>query len=364
MLRQLFSILLFIISFPVLGQVSFQFIPELNGRNIDALMNIRVINISGPQTVTLSLIVTERKHGRVVSLKTQPFNLRNGSNNIPPATIRSSKVQFSGNRISTTVEENGVFPEGDYEYCFTINSQPNGPNQNAPVEQCFSYELVPTAPLSLIEPYDKDKICEKRPMLSWQPSFPKIPGSAYQLVLVEIKDRQNATEALNYNLPLISQTGINSPILPYPASAKELIVGKRYAWQVSMYKNQTVLNRSEVWEFTINCKEEEVVPVSNESFRHIDDLAKGNYYIARGYVRFYFDNAYNEKKLIYSIKGITDAKKKLKHLPKLQLHKGRNQISLDLNKIGGFKDGSYYVLTVQLPDGSLRNLRFVYKSQE
>lgn len=362
MMRKVISMLLFVASVPVFGQVNLQFVPELHGRSIDGLLNLRIINVSGPKTVTLNLAVTERKYGKIVNIKTEAFTLSNGSSTVPVSAVRSAKIQFGGSLVSNAIQQNGYFPEGDYEYCFTVNPSFNSPNAEAPVEQCFNYELVPAASLMLIEPYNQDKICEKRPLLSWQPSFPQIPGSAYQLVLVEIKDRQNATEALNYNLPIITQSGMVNPILPYPASAKELSAGKKYAWQVSVYKNQTVLNRSEVWEFVVDCKD--TVPEAKllESFRHIDDLARGNYYVSSGFVRFYLDNPYNEQQLNYSIKGLTEGKKKIKRLPKLKLVRGRNEISIDLEKVGGFVDGNYYILSLTMPDGRIKDLRFVYKS--
>jgi hypothetical protein len=247
--------------------------------------------------------------------------------------VRSAKIQFGGSQLSSAIQQNGYFPEGDYEYCFTIEPSSNSLNAEAPMEQCFNYELVPAAPLMLIEPYNQDKICEKRPLLSWQPSFPQIPGSAYQLVLVEIKERQNATEALNYNLPIISQSGMVNPILPYPASAKELSAGKKYAWQVSVYKNRTVLNRSEVWEFVVDCKDEVIEPViKDEGFRNIEDLSKGNYYVANGIVKYVIINSYQAQSLKYDIKCITEPSLKITRLPKIKLENGNNKITIHLKR--------------------------------
>lgn len=358
MRRNILCMLWFIISIPVLGQVNFQFVPELHGRNVDGLLNLKIINASASQTVSLTLVVSEQRHGKVLSIKTGPFTLRNGSNSIPVAAVRSARIQFSGNRIATVVEENSYFPEGEYEYCFTINSV----SGLAPAEQCINYELVPTAPLGLIEPYNRDKICERRPLLSWQPSFPHIPGSAYQLVLVEIKGKQNATEALNYNLPIITLGGITNPILPYPASSKELVPGKKYAWQVSSYKNQTVLNRSEVWEFTVECKDTLANPVLVETnYRDIEDLLEGNYYVADGQVNYVIVNSYSEQSLKYEIKCITRPSLKVKRLPYIRLKEGKNKVHLNLMNNSSFKDGYSYIMSVWLPNGAEKELRFLYR---
>lgn len=364
MLRKVISILLVVISVPAFAQVSFQFIPELYGRNIDGLLNLRIVNVSGPKVVTLNLSVTERKSGKIVSIRTEPFTLNNGNATIPASAIRNSKIQFGGNRVSAAVQQNGYFPEGDYEYCFTLNSAFGTPNPEVYSDQCFNYELVPSAPLSLTEPYNQDKICEKRPLLAWQPSFPQIPGSAYQLVLVEIKERQNATEALNYNLPIVRQSGIVNPVLSYPPSSKELQAGKKYAWQVSVYKNQTVINRSEVWEFTVGCDDNMVTPgFTDDGYRDIEDLLKGNYYMANGSVKLSVMNSYGPQDLHYEISCITDAKLKIKRLPKLKLENGRNKVFIILDNRRVFKEDYYYILKIWLPDGSIKSLRFKYNDQ-
>ncbi len=361
-MRKVISMLLFVASVPVFGQVSLQFVPELHGRSIDGLLNLRILNASGPKTVRLNLVVTERKYGKIVNIKTETFTLINGNSTVPFSAVRSAKIQFGGSQISNAIQQNGYFPEGDYEYCFTIEPSSNSMNAEVAVDQCFNYEVVPSAPLMLIEPYNQDKICEKRPLLSWQPSFPQISGSAYQLVLVEIKERQNATEALNYNLPIITQSGIVNPILPYPASSKELSAGKKYAWQVSAYKNRTVINRSEVWEFTVDCKDDLESPeIKNDGYRDIEDLARGNYYIANGLIKFALVNSYQKQYLKYTIQCITDQKISIKNLPKVNLDRGKNNILIPLQKRGYFKSGYYYELKVSLPNGNIKRLRFIYK---
>ncbi|WP_199118235.1 DUF928 domain-containing protein [Pedobacter sp. ASV28] len=229
------------------------------------------------------------------------------------------------------------------------------------LEQTFIHELEPAAPLNLVEPYDRDEICEQRPLLSWQPHIPLTAGAQYQVVLTEIKDRQNGIEALQYNLPIINQKGIMANLIMYPAVARDLERGKRYAWQVTAYKGNTVLNRSEVWSFTMKCPDTTATKQLELSYRDIEDLAKGNFYMAQGRLSFILVNSYAEQPLQYAISCLTDPKLKVKNLPKKTLARGKNKVDIDLGDNRAFRQDYSYMLTVVMPNGQLKNLRFVYK---
>jgi hypothetical protein len=348
---------------PCFAQVTFQFIPELYGRNVNGLFNCRIINPTGRRTATLNITVSERRNGEILTMRTAPFAIAQGANTVPLAAVRNAAIQFSNNSVGVIIRHDHNFPVGDYEYCFTLDFTDS--NNQALAEQCFNYELVPFAELNLIEPYDKDTICDKRPSLSWQPLLPGIPGASYQLVLSEIKPDQNAVEALNYNLPIINQLHIAATVLPYPAIDKELTEGKTYSWQVTAYKNQTILNRSEIWSFKVQCKDNKKKQdvLADDGYRDIDDLVKGNYYIANGYLKFAIINPYQQKPLKYQIEALNNPGKKIKGLPKVTLSNGKNKILMDLFNTDSFTDGGSYLLQLQLPDGTQKNLRFIYREQ-
>jgi hypothetical protein len=360
--RILISFVLFIFSCSVSAQVSVQFIPEVYGRSMDGLMSARLLNTGGKQNVRLLISVTENKAGKILNILTQPFTIIPGSNQVPSTAVRSASIQMGNNSLAQFIQRNGHFPQGYYEYSYKVISAIA--IDEIIVDQIFEQEVLPPAPLNLIEPFNEEKICNKMPVLSWQPSIPVIAGTMYELLLVEIKDRQSPVEALNYNLPVVKQKGIPNPILVYPASSKELAEGKRYAWQVTAYKDQTIINRSEVWEFTFSCKEEKEPVKDDNGYRDIDDLARGNYYIAQGVVKFAVINSYIEQKLKYEVHCITDPGSKVRGLPKIKLLKGQNKVELDFSRNFSFKDNYSYILKVYLPNGTAKSLRFIYKDLE
>ncbi|MEO3404976.1 DUF928 domain-containing protein [Mucilaginibacter sp. CAU 1740] len=357
MIKKIMFFLLLGCCAPAFAQINVQFVPETNGRNLNGLLNCRIINQVQPARVTLTITVTERQSGTVCKIVTPGFSLPTGSNPIPLAAARGAMIQFSDNRLGQLTSRSRIFQEGDYEYCYEISFEHS---DNAPLEQCFSYTLAPFSELNLIDPYDEDVICDKRPVLTWQPLVPAIPGARYRLTLTEIKKGQSATEALNYNLPLIDQANLISPVLTYPPIAKELQNKKKYAWQVTAYMDQTILNRSEIWQFKVDCADTAKTVRDDHIYRDIEDLAGGNYYVARGYVKFALVNSYQEQKLIYRVYALEDQDKKIRGLPAVKIQNGRNQVIIDLTGNSAFKKGQFYIMEIRMPGGGLKNLRFSY----
>ncbi|MFS2186175.1 DUF928 domain-containing protein [Mucilaginibacter sp. Mucisp84] len=340
------------------AQLNISFIPETYGRNVNGLFFCRITNSGGKLNVSMTITVTERKGGIVCRAVLPEFSLFPGTNPIPTTAAHSAGIRFGDSQLGQISGRTGSFPEGDYEYCYEITFQHS---DNPPFEQCFSYTLAPFAELNLVDPYNKEKICDKRPTLSWQPLIPVMAGARYQLVLAEIKAGQSPTEALNYNLPILNQTNLTAPVLVFPPVARELQPEKKYAWQVTAFKDQTILNRSEIWEFNVHCPDTLQKKVDSASFRFIEDLAQGNRYLALGSVRFAVVNPYVKQELHYKIRALDQPDKKIKHLPKLLLVNGRNELVVELSGNSAFKNGKFYVMDVTLPDGTVKSLRFEYE---
>lgn len=346
------------------AQVTFNFLPEMQGRTMESLLMVKLANMeTQKRPVYMVITVTEQRSGKIVDVQTPQFELYPGVVSLPPAVMNRSAVQFANNPLAVVCRQSNQFPEGQYEYCFRLYDAGKQQAAGLIAEQCFDYFLQPFSALMLVEPYEGDRICDKRPVLRWQPLMPATPGTMYRLVLVEIKEGQEKAEALYYNLPLINQAGIQTPMLMYPPASRQLEEGKRYAWQVAAYRSAVLLASSEVWDFTVKCEDSaQALPV--ESFRNIEDLAKGNYYIARGRLMFALHNAYEPVKMEYSISCITKPDAKIKRLPAVTLQRGMNQVLIDLTESKGLEDGYFYVLRVKLTNGEEKQLRFIYKEPE
>lgn len=353
-------ILFISISTVVSAQTSIVFVPEVYGTTLNGLFRASIFNASGAKSVRMNITVTEARAGKIATIQTGVFTIVPGNNIIPSGVARTASVAMAQNTTANFIRRNQYFPQGDYEYSFNIYSASS--SEEIIIDQTFNNEITPPAPLDLIEPYDQDEICEKRPLLTWQPSIPKIDGLLYQVMLVEIKDKQNALEALNYNLPIVNQKGVAANLLVYPPNSKELVAGKKYAWQVSAYRDQTIINRSDVWSFEVNCQDtvNAVIP-TDYGYRDIEDLARGNNYISNGFIRFSLTNSYGPQKISYSIVCINNPSKKIRSLPALKLKAGENKINIDISRNFSFDDNYSYVMKIRMPDGTQKSLRFTYK---
>lgn len=354
--------LLLSILIQVKAQITFSFMPEIQGRTMENIYKAGIANGGERQTVNLVINVTEATSGAVVTVRTAPFELLPGMNTVPAGAVYNASVVFGTGRIATVVSQSGFFPEGDYEYCFQLY-EGTGHNSGLIEEQCFSYNLQPFSAMQLIQPYEGDSLCDTRPTLSWQPIIPAINGVMYRLVLVEVKDGQQRAEAIRMNLAIINQRQIPLPMLLYPSLANQLEEGKRYAWQVAAYKDELLLAESEIWDFTVACEKAPAGPTP-EAFRTLEDLAKGNFYIARGQILFAFNNTYAESNLRYTIQCLTKDDQDIRKLPTVKVSRGMNHIVIDLSGSSGFVDGYFYIMDVKLPSGEEKQLRFIYKQSE
>ncbi|PUZ19534.1 DUF928 domain-containing protein [Chitinophaga costaii] len=342
------------------AQVSFVFVPAVQGRTLDGLLKVKLINSGNPGVASLLVTVTDTRGARMVTLKTPPFQVIRGVNSVPAAAVQRASINFAQGQGASLLRQSGFFPAGDYEYCFELSTEKG---EDIEGNQCFDYELEPFSPLLLTTPAEKDQLCDKRPSFFWQPLLPLVPGMQYRLVLTEIKEGQAPIEALHYNLPLVNQVGISGPFLFFPPSAPELQEGHHYVWQVTAYKGDLVLQDSEVWDFSMVCKDSTpALPV--DAFRDIEDLVRANFYLAMGALQFSVQNVYDKTTLQYIITCITDPSVKVKSLPEIKLQHGLNNLRIDLQNNKAFRDGNYYLLTVMLPSGTEKKLRFQYKDPQ
>lgn len=347
----------------VAAQVSLQFNPELNGRTVDGLFGVKILN-GNAATVAADLTLKVKNGGaEVLKIFVRNLTLQPGINSVSQRTASAAAISFAPNATANVVKQSSNFPDGTYEYCFQLTelSKTNMPGTLI-TEDCFDYTLEALSPLALTEPYHEAEMCERRPTFAWQPVFPALPGMMYQLTVTEVKDKQNATEALYYNVPLFNQRGLLSAYLPFPPIVKDLDTGKRYAWQVTAYQGAMIVSRSEMWTFKVTCTEA-AQPIPIDGFRNIENLVLGNYYVAKGQVLFAVDNPYTELPLQYSIACLNDPSLQVKHLPKVSLTRGKNNVLISLDDNRAMKEEYKYIMKIALPNGTEKLLRFIYKTR-
>lgn len=229
---------------------------------------------------------------------------------------------------------------GNFQVCISVTDL----YETTPdADDCFDVELqsedivndLNANPIELQSPSHKDTIDEIRPMLTWIPPSPAYQGTNYQILLVEKKENQTCTEALNNNIPFIHKKNIIANIINYPTDAQALEKGHKYCWRASAHKDLKEYSRSEDWEFMVRGEEKKntTIPIVNEI---------ENFILYNTYDKFQFaiNLKHNTSELVYCV---TDKNNKIKlsnETNPIKIVYGINNIVLDLTE---FEKGVYMV---------------------
>ena len=248
------------------AQVNFYFLPDLYARSIDGLGTFQLQNLSGAAIegrVMIQVKENTTKSG-IVTINLPVTRFATGSNNFPRTAFTNAVFSFSDNKMAAIVNQTRNFPPGEYTICFQfINTDNHGDDY----ENCFDASIQPLVPINLLVPDDYDHICEKRPAFSWQPPIPFQPSMRFRMLLTEKKDGESV-ENLLMNAPLILLDNISATTINFPSFAADLIEGKTYCWQVVVYQQGVVMSTSDIWQFTVQCKDS-VPALTGDSYREL-----------------------------------------------------------------------------------------------
>jgi hypothetical protein len=333
------------------AQVRFNANPAAITRNADALLSINVLSnysnaVEGDMTITIS---DEASGRQLYTVTMRGVQLLPGTNSL--AKFRSvASMAFTEEGPAQLIRTTGNYPPGDYEICIQFNP---GDKHNIS-QQCFYSSVAAKFPLQLVSP--ADTICNKRPAFLWQGRKANAPGVAYKLSVVEMKKGQSAEEALIENPLVVNKTLFQQTNQSnFPEGSLPLEEGKKYAWQVQEVSSNSVLNTSEIYEFTVGCVPERHAVAS---FAEVKPVYTGKKYYYTKTVNFSFRNPYSVKKLKYAIVHIA-SKKQLTDLPVIEMSNGLNQIILDVDNIKGLVKNEQYKIEIYNLGNSIHYLNFI-----
>ncbi|MNS22964.1 hypothetical protein D3C72_547690 [compost metagenome] len=185
--------------------------------------------------------------GYSIDLSIQP-----GVNNIREAANRA-RMTYSSGSMKELFEQYGKLPEGIYEYCVTLTLNNNGSGETAKetYQECVYGRGTDVFLINLVDPEDKARLYEYNPMLSWTVNYPFTSALSYKLKVVELKQGQNAINAVKRNNAVYEEKGLMQLSQTYPVYARPLQLNHTYAWTVDAYYKDILLGGAEAWTFTI-----------------------------------------------------------------------------------------------------------------
>lgn len=220
--------------------------------NPDNVFNYRINNQKGK---TVQAEVTGRLHYRRSALMftyKYTVSLQPGITTISRNTIPSPAWSFSDNGLKELFFNYGKLPEGTYEYCVSVVLKNTGETvPSADPDACVYQTVNDIFLINLIDPENDAKIHEYNPMLSWVVNYPFASELTYRIRVAELKQGQNAQNAITRNNPMYEDSHVMATGTVYPVTARPLVKFQPYVWTVDAYYKGILLGGSEVWKFTI-----------------------------------------------------------------------------------------------------------------
>lgn len=228
---------------------------------------VLINNNKTPVSVYLKGTATEVIEGKIIEATSSVVSLMPGIKSINGRELGPFTVSESNSRYKNIMTNTGSIPSGSYDICVEVFDALDGKQIASDCIQVtvenlnrmeliypFDGEIVGSVPEAEIE-NSKMRSSNKTPIIifSWLPPVPVPPGAriSYRLKLVEILGYQSVHSAMASN-PLYYQSAkISSTVLRYPIAARQLMLGRKYAWAVEVFIDDFKTQESEIRSFEI-----------------------------------------------------------------------------------------------------------------
>lgn len=268
---------------------------NLNPYNVtpQALCQTNLTSIKAGVQTTILASIYNAANEEILSVKSLPVTLNAGVNTASQLNVQIESFIYSSSAQAQYVRTNKMLPSGNYKYCIRVLDMTSDVNS----ESCQDIVADLNSFLTLISPFNKDTIDTKNPVLIWNhsESFNILSqGEYFRINVAEIQNDQDAEAAINVNNPVFTKSYLNAHSVFYPFEARELVEGKKYAWQVQKISNGNIINKTEAWEFNIA----KPTPVNENKYVALKKKLDAGFYLAENNkVYFKFDEQYSSGEL-------------------------------------------------------------------
>jgi len=263
------------------------------------LLQAIVSNSNQPMVAKATVTIKNSSGEIILEATSKNFTLSAGINNLNGVAIGFSSVVYGTSGKALYLKNNGLLSSGNYTYCMRII--PLGSTEDGDL-YCEEFEAATDDFLTLITPYDKDIIDTQWPVLTWTHSEPfntLAKNEYFKIILTEVNQNQTAEQAIFSNPAVYSQNFLNTHSIPYPQDAKMLEQGKNYAWQVQKISNNLIVNKTDVWQFSIAKPE----PKESQKYAVLKDKHESGFYTCTNEILYFrFEEEYYGTKIWYQLK--------------------------------------------------------------
>lgn len=336
---------------------------ELSKNNLFDYQVISALNSS--RTGTLQGQIRYRNMPYTVSY-TMDVTIQPGMNNIRESASRA-RMSYSTGSMKELFEQYGKLPEGIYEYCVTLTLNGGGAGEvsKETYQECVYGRGTDVFLINLVDPEDKARLYEYNPMLSWTVNYPFASALNYKLKVVELKEGQNAINAVKRNNPVYEEKGLMQLSQTYPVYAKPLQLNHTYAWTVDAYYKDILLGGAEAWTFTI--VEDTLLKGIPKDPSYIDIARESGAYnlYAPGLLKLkYVLEEYRTDTLSLKLLDKNDKEIKLNKHKQLAAVYGDNRYVLDLKEDQSLRHMQRYTLLLTTQNGKTFKIVFQYANPD
>ncbi len=326
----------------------------------DNILNYQ-IQSSAAGKVQINGAIRYRTSGLTISYSF-PFALRQGMNTLTLDEAHP-QWQFSSSALQELFLNYKILPEGTFEYCVTVTPANGTKDNNSLNRECLYHRATDIFLINLIYPEDKARLKEFNPMLSWVANYSFSSELTYRVRVAEIKQGQNAVNAIMRNQPMYDEKNLLSNSIVYPVYAKPLDTNKWYAWTVDAYYKDVLLGGAEAWRFIIP----DSIPPEMKGNRSYIDIKRENgseKLNVLGELKLkYVLNKYRVDTLKLQLTNNNNEPVAIKPAV-LNARYGDNRYILNLKESSNLKHLNNYRLTIITKTGESYSLPFKYMDPE
>ncbi|MEM1359309.1 MAG: hypothetical protein AAGF89_13965 [Bacteroidota bacterium] len=326
-------------------------------------MTMVSVNNPGPTTVrgTLRATLQDLRGELVAELRSREVVLQAGGQLAYASIPWSNRPTYGSSRFARTFSQLGLLAHGEFVLCFKFFDGTGRVLGERCAEKRSSLEMN----FSLVYPEDRAEVSETRPILGWEDVARfgiRAADLSYHLVLVELQKGQSPAEALERNPALLTQRGLHITSLLYPLNAKQLEVGRTYAWMVRAYVGGDQLVSSQQWIFSIGQPVAKAASATVSTFAMLSTELVNRYYLFDDNLCLGFDNNEGITNLDYRIIDLDNNDAEVANLPVVtSLVPGLNTLSISTTGLGLQTDHTYRI-EVSTPRKQYYFLHFRYVS--
>ncbi|MDB5250684.1 MAG: hypothetical protein JWQ40_5078 [Segetibacter sp.] len=329
------------------------------------LWNIAVVNSgSSAQEVYIGLTLLNASDNQpVLTATTKVITVNKGAFLLKSTDLNPIQYHYISPINNVDQTPNGFLPIGNFMACFTVYKHEYETYIEL-AEDCVPVEVAPLSPPLLNTPENEAVIETPFPLFSWIPPVPinLFNELSYDLILVEVLQGQEASQAIQQNVPVYNIGNYRSLFNNYPASNKSLDTAKTYAWRIVARNNNQFAAQSEVWTFKLRSKQPDSAKIDDQPYIKLKRGYESATAVSKGILKIEYDNQANDSVLNYTIRSSESGENEVLKEGTLNLQYGPNLIEIELLKGRKFSINKTYQFQIVNSRNEEWNLKFSYNT--